>query len=560
MRRYAGVGSAALLAAAQPGPIVTDWPTVRSEPPRDEGGRPLSVESILGEREAPRGVDGEEVAAATRPIGASTYKPWWKVWLPIPLLIVLLDVSLPVTFWQIPKLSGMADDFNYQFLYDLHHLNSNLPAGVRVVAFGSSVASAFDPFQVSGLLQQSFPDAGIEVRRLLQPGMKPSDYRVLWSAELERVDPAVLVAVFNLVDFLNPSFERALKPGIRYVLPPWETLRTRYEYIPGWTEKLEMVAASVSNLYRYRKLIRSSIRDHAKLVRSWWRAGTATQPYGIFADGYTEPRFGVPVGEEIEVWIDPGWIEQRGRARISFEYDGRIVARIEAEEPGWTTAAISLPADAVGVVHGTVEGGWSRRAAGSEADFRLLGVRLKNPPVLGEAKRSKPPLRYPPVAQSDIKPFLRMGSLRGREYAERWFGMLRADSDFAKRYRLYREAKSERVQQPFEASEEFAELAMMLRGFAAGGRRVVMVNTPESPLLEGVVDSQFYADYLSFFEGLANSDPRITFVDLHDEVPAEDLNDWHHLNFVGQIRVGTLLARRLDPVVADILREGAEGP
>jgi hypothetical protein len=533
---------------------VTPRRTVSADPPRARGGRPPSVESILGEREEPRGANGDEVAAASRPAGASFYLPWWKVWLPIPLLLLLLDVAFPLYFWRIPKLSGSSDDYTYQFLSDLRDMEANPPHGVRVLAFGSSVASAFDPYQIDGLLEQTLPGA-VEVRRVIQPGMKPSDYRLLWASQLERIDPAVVVPVFNLVDFLNPSFERELKPAIRYVLPPWETLLARYEYIPRVSEKLEMALASASNLYRYRKPIRSSIRDHAKWVRSWWRAAAPGRPYGVFGDGCTESRFGIPVTGRIEYLVQAAWIDQRGRARLAFDYDGRELARVEHTDAGWKSVEIPLPANATGLLHGRVESTWSPRVAGVDDDIRLLGVCLKDGPGATAAARGNAPLRYPPVESSDTKPFLPMGAARGPEYVERWNALLNADTEFGKRYRLYRDGKLERARQEFQAAAEVVELREMVREIAAKGRRVVMINTPENPILAGVVDTPFYADYLAFFEAVAAADPRITFVDLHDRVAAEDLNDWHHLNFIGQLRIGTTVAGALEPVVAEALRE-----
>ena len=85
-----------------------------------------------------------------------------------------------------------------------------------------------------------------------------------------------------------------------------------------------------------------------------------------------------------------------------------------------------------------------------------------------------------------------------------------------------------------------------------------MVNTPENPLLADVVTSRFYADYLAYFESIAASDPRISFVDLHDALPPEDLNDWHHLNYIGQLKVGPRLAGALEPVVREALRDRNE--
>ncbi len=509
----------------------------------------LSLSRGLGANEEDHGPGGEEVAAATRPRGASRYTAWWKIWLPIPLIFFVLDLSFPLYFWKIPKLTGTGDDYSYQFLYDLHDLQTHRPPGVRVVAFGSSVTSAFDPYQIEGLLARELPGEEVEVRRILRPGSKPSDYHLLWESQLDPIEPDVMVSVFNLVDFINPGFERNLKPGIRYILPPWETLVARYDYIPRFSEKVEMLMASVSNLYRYRKPIRSVIHDHAKLIRSWWQGG-ATGAYGVFADGYTKPRFGVPVSQEIEVLLDPAWVEQRGRARVVFEYEGRTVGRIDSMDPGWKKLSLDVPANADGILHGVVEGGWSPRASGVGDDVRLLGVRLRNPPGGVSTAGARPPLRYPPVAPSDIKPFLRMGKSRGRDYEAKWLSVLSAKGDFGKRFRLYRDAKLKRAHMDFAPIQEFAELNAMVRAMAAHGRRVMMVNTPENPLLREVVESQFYADYLAFFESVAASDPHILFVDLHDALPSEDFNDWHHLNYIGQMKLGPRLAQALRPVVA----------
>jgi hypothetical protein len=533
---------------------VTGSNTIRAEPGGSAQVAARAASEVEPDDEEVYGPDGDEVAAATRPRGAVYYQPWWKIWLPIPLIFLVLDLTFNLYFWHIPKLTGTADDYSYQFLYDLHDLQTHRPPGVRILAFGSSVTSAFDPFQIDGLLDRDLPGEAIEVRRILRPGSKPSDYRLLWDSQLDPIEPDVMVSVFNLVDFINPSFERSLKPGIRYILPPWETLLARYEYIPRFSEKLEMLLASVSNLYRYRKPIRSTIRDHVKLIRSWWR-GAAPGPYGIYPDGYSKPRFGVPAAAKLELMIDPAWIQQRGRARVVFELDGVVVGRIDTTESGWRSVELDLPENASGIVDGTVEGGWTPRASGRGGDVRLLGVRLRPPPAGVELARKRPPLRYPPVLPSDIKPLLRMGGARGADYAAKWRATLEEPSDFGKRFRLYRDAKLERAHQTFEPDREFAELAAMVRAIAAKGIRVVMVNTPENPLLEGVVDSPFYRDYLAFLRSIAAGDERITLVDLHEALPPEDLNDWHHLNYVGQMKIGQELAQDLRPVVEEVLQE-----
>lgn len=520
--------------------------TTRAHPP--SGSRQDSYDLFGDDDEGAVVATGE---AARWPVSPDRYQPWWKVWLTVPLILLVLDVGFGLYFWKIPKLTGTADDYSYQFLYDLHELETNPPAGTRVVAFGSSVASAFDPHQIHDLLARALPEQPIEVHRLLRPGMKPSDYRLLWQARLEAVDPDVLVVVFNLVDFLNPSFERDLKPGIRYVLPPWETLLARLEHIPALDERLEMLFASASNLYRYRKPIQSTLRDHAKLALSWWRGG-GDKPYGIYADGFTEPRFGVNAAPEIEIYVDPAWIDQRGIARVRFEQDGRQVGGGEWREPGWYPVALDVTSGADDVVDGIVEGGWSPLASADEGEFdgRLLGVRLRGVPQGERLDQRRPPVRYPPVEPADIKPFLRMGERRGGEYERRWRELLEAPTDFGKRFRLYRDGKRERAERGFEPTAEFAELRDMVLEIARSGRRVVMINTPESPLLEEVLGSRFYADYLNFFSAIAREDSRISFRDLSVAATTENFNDWHHLNYIGQLAIGPTISRTLVPVVS----------
>ncbi len=477
-------------------------------------------------------------------------RPWWKIWLPILLLSLVADLGFPAVFWRVPKLSSSLDDYGYQFFHDLRELQSTPAHGLRVVAFGSSVAGGLDTYQLSGLLGRDFPGKQIEVRRLLHPGIKPSDFRLLWGAELDRVDVEVLVAVFNLVDFLNPSVGRELKPAIRKILPPWPTLRARGEHVSSVTDKLAMALAGASNLYRFRKAIRSAIRDHAKLLVAWWSAD-GERSYGVYSDGYTKPRFATPANALREVYVDPRWIEQRGRATLVVSYGGREVMRAFTEA-GWHPLIVGADEED-GMVHVVVEGGWSPAASGEADDDRLLGVRLRS--GLATADR-RPAPRYPPFVASDIKPFRRMGSDKGDAYVARWQVLLEADTEFGKRFRQYRDGKRALARRPFAAELEVAEMRAMVEWMAASGRRVLMVNMPESPLLGDVVGSPYYAGYLDFFTSIAARNERIAFIDLHDLVPFEDMNDWHHLSYVGQLKLGRAVAPALRDVVAAALDQG----
>jgi hypothetical protein len=234
---------------------------------------------------------------AAVPLGFDAAALLRRVWIPIPIILILLDVTFGWYFWSIPKLTPRSADYGYQFVSDVHRLRQPAPGrAVRVVAVGSSVSGSFDPSQVERLLagRLSVP---VEVERLLLPGIKPSDVRLFFAAERAAMRADVAVIVVNLVDFLNPSFERDLKQQVRYVLPPWHTLRERWDYIP-LSGRVDLVAAGVSNLYRYRKAIRSALKDHAKLVWRWARRGWSPYPPAVSGKIDTFLRFGDPTAPD----------------------------------------------------------------------------------------------------------------------------------------------------------------------------------------------------------------------------------------------------------------------
>lgn len=495
---------------------------------------------------------GDRVAVETRPPGADRYATWWKVWLPIPLLLVLADVTFNQWFWRLPKLTGSAADYSYQYLYDLQHLKgTKRDDTARVVAFGSSVSSAFDPYQVAGLLAAR--GQAVEVARLTKPGSKPSDHELVWASDGDAVQPDVVVMIFNLVDFLNPSFERTLKPDIRYVLPPWRTLVERWQFVPTVGEKLQLAVAGASNLYRYRRLLQSAFEDYGRAALRWVSERPRPGGYGWYADGYTAARFAVPLGTVpetgFEYFVHPAWIAQRGRVVLQFAVDGTPIATRVETAPGWKL----LPLEGVRgeLLQGEADSSWTPRASDLGDDVRLLAVQLRTPPP-ADLNHGRPPFRWMRRLPSEPDDFLRMGALRGEAYVQRWQETLTEPSAFGRRFRAYRDVKLALREQPFRPQGEYAALRRMVETFTRAGTRVVLVNTPESPLLEGLSESPWYQQYLEFFRALQRANPLVRFVDLHDALPAEDLNDWHHVNFIGQVKLG--------PVFAAVLAEAIAAP
>jgi hypothetical protein len=491
------------------------------------------------------------------------YASAWKVWLPIPLLLLLLDCTFNLWFWKIPRISGEAD-FGYQFLVDLQRLQAPAPPGaLRVLVFGSSVSGSFDHYQVQSLIEARNPASPVRVHRLLKPGIKPGDYRLLFEAMGDSLRPDVAVFTLNLLDFLKPNFERNFRSAIREALPPTAVLREHAQELTV-TDRLDLGVAAVSNMYRYRKELRSALHAHFQELIRWIRAQPAAGAYGLFPDGYTERRFGVPVDSpgslELEYYIDPEWIRQRGRITLSFAAGGQMLASRTETEPGWKTVALQVPANADRMLHVRADSAWNPRASGQSDDLRLLAVRLRQIPPQSVLNGSRPPYRYPPYEEGEIHPFLRMGGGSGDEFAARWNEILNSDTPFGTRFRAYRDSKLRVRRESFTGGGEYAEVARLVGELARRGTWVVLVNTPESPwLLREYQGSPYYRGYLQFFRDLAAQHANIQFYDLSAALPPEDFNDWHHVNYVGGIKLGRAYADIVKAALSAVQRHRGQG-
>ena len=113
---------------------------------------------------------------------------------------------------------------------------------------------------------------------------------------------------------------------------------------------------------------------------------------------------------------------------------------------------------------------------------------------------------------------------------------------------MYRDAKRAVADRAFEVDAEYAAIVRLAEHFVAAGAEVVLVNTPESPLmLADYEDSPYYDAYRGFFSDLAERLPSTRFVDLSEALEVDDFNDLHHPTFVGAIELG--------PVYADLVAE-----
>lgn len=493
-------------------------------------------------------------AAAAAAASSSARRALLLTWLPVPLLLLLFDVTFNLWFWHIPKLTGPSGDYGYELLLDTRALSAAPKAAgeVRVLALGSSIAGAFDPAQVEALLRADEGAPPTRVDRLLLPGIKPSDLRLFLATEGAALQPDVALLLLNPLDFMNPSFERDLKPQVRNVLPPAETLRERWDFIPTVAGKLDLALASVSNLYRYRKLLRASIEDHGKLLLRALRGG-APGPYGWYADGYTAQRFALPISGaaiDFEYFVDPAWLAQRGPVTLEFRTAAGVLTRRTEREPGWKTVHLAPPADAGPLLHVAADSSWNRRAAGDGDDTRLLGVATRGLPAGATAGTMRPPLQYPPVERTAPDMLLRMHGESGAAFAARWTALLEADNEFGRRFRAYRDAKVAARDTPVAPGGEFAELERLVELLRARGAAVVLVNNPESPLMRNLYeDGAGYRSYVDALQAIAARHPGTEFRDLRAALPAEDFNDWHHVTYIGALKLGPVYAGLARPLV-----------
>jgi hypothetical protein len=497
-------------------------------------------------------VAADAVAAAPARTARAVVLLAWSTAL---LGLVLLDVTFNQWFWRIPKLTPVSADYGYQFLVDARALAAaaKTPGVPRVLAIGSSVAGAFDPGQVERVLRAGGTAA--DVHRLLLPGIKPSDLRLFFATDGATLDPDVVVVLLNPLDFLNPSFERDLKPQVRAVLPPGETLRQRGAFISTVAGKLDLAAAAVSNLYRYRTALRACLEDHLRWAWRWLRGTSTTGGFGWYADGFTRQRFAVPVApgsDGFDFYVDPAWISQQGSVTLALSGGGGAPLQHTVTTPGWQHVTLPPGVAAGDLLYVSADSAWSPRAAGRGEDVRLLGVQLRAVPPVPPAGAAGP-LHYPPDGRRAPDPLLRMRGEQGDAFVARWQALLEADTEFGRRFRAYRDSKLAARETPVQGGGEYAELDRLVRGFTAQGARVVLINNPESELLRAqYVDSPYYRSYLEFLEGIAQRHPHTTVHDLGAALPIDQFNDWHHVNYIG--------AARLGPTYAALVRDALTAP
>jgi hypothetical protein len=472
------------------------------------------------------------------------------------LLLVSSDATFDLYFWRIPKVTSAFTDFGYEFLSTIHRLKAGKPGNaIRVVAFGSSAVFSFDEHQVANLIEAREPTVRLDVTRLLLPGAKPSDYRLIWDVEGAAMRADIVVVILNLADFLNPSFEAPLKEQVRYILPPWRTLMERHAFVGGISGQLDLTLASVSHFYRYRRLIRSCIQDHLKLALQGVTQARKTGGYGLYADGYARQRCGLPLAHvrdrELEYYIDPEWIQQQGRVTLEFSVDGRTVAERVDTEPGWKRVNIGSLTTS-GVLDVVADSAWTPRAGGLDDDVRLLGVRLKQPSLPSAVNDDVPARPYSPVAHRQSNELLRIRDATGQEFALRWWQAMSADTPFGQQMRGYQREELSIRDRTFERRGEYVEIERLVANLSRRGTAVIVVNSPESPLiLPGYQDTPYYHAHVQFLRELAEKYEGVRFYDLASALPMEDFNDWHHVNFVGVIKLGPRYAEFIRQAIAD---------
>ena len=223
---------------------------------------------------------------------------------------------------------------------------------------------------------------------------------------------------------------------------------------------------------------------------------------------------------------------------LTFSADSGVLERRTETTAGWRPRRRAGPAaSAAGIGRQRLE----PRAAGRD-DTRLLGVRLRDE-LPAPAAGDRLPAQYPPLERAHPDTLLRMKGARGDAFVARWQALLEADTEFGRRFRAYRDTKVARRDRAITPTGEYAELESLVHDFTRHGATVVLVNNPESALLrDQYADGPYYRSYLDFLAGVAARQPNTRFLDLGAALPIEDFNDWHHVTYIGAIKVGPKFA------------------
>ena len=472
-----------------------------------------------------------------------------KVWIPTLLLLLSAEFCFDRLFWNLPKLTPDTADHGYRFALDATRWQQRPDSdALSVLAIGSSVAGCFDADQVRRLLRASLEER-VEVERLLLPGVHPAEYEMYFSQHQPRASLVFLLV--NIVDFIYSNVDREMNPTLSYIIPPAVSLRERASST-AFVSKVDLLLASGSDLYRYRKLLRSAVRDN--IAAGWQLLQPHPQEgaYGVYPDLHTEQHFGIDVGTrrnlDLEYRISEEWIEQWGSVNLRFRKGGEELLLLKEREPGWRNLPLDFP-EAGHVLHVAADSSWVPRASDSGNDTRSLSLQLRPSSEFSYEGSGVLPLEYSPGPWRQRKPLLRMGGAVGSDFDRKWQEMIDSDSRFGHRLRLYESDILAIRGRPFNVDPEFSALRELVENLVSSGSKVVVVNTPESPkLLDRIRDSEYYQAYLNFLRVLANHSA-IQFHDLSSALPKEEFNDWHHVTQVGTL----VLGRRF----ADIARETA---
>jgi hypothetical protein len=190
--------------------------------------------------------------------------------------------------------------------------------------------------------------------------------------------------------------------------------------------------------------------------------------------------------------------------------------------------------------------------AASDGDARLLGVRLRWLPPPSAVNADVPLRPYSPVARWQADGFLRVTAPPGEEFVDRWWQAIAADTAFGREMRGYQREELSIRNRTFERQGEYVEIERLVANLARQGTTVVLVNNPESPLiLSEYQNTPYYYAYVQFLRELAEKYKGVRFYDLASVLPMEDFNDWHHVNYVGTIKLGMRYAEFVSAAVGD---------
>ncbi len=476
--------------------------------------------------------------------------------------------------YLLPNESPWNTNHFFNFVYEAKRIKSSAKTKPRILVVGSSIAYySIDARKLElEILRQTGKD--VEVKFLAYAGNSPLYVYLLFSW-IEDLKPDLVVYPINFIDYRihrsyvldpNRSFfdmpeEDLWKDSLTFGeapqglwVFPWQTLRASFAFM-SWEEKARYFLSGVFHFYRTKDYFFTNIQN---IYQHRFGKNTSYHAYAgydvpelVNFMGWTGKRFSFPPLPEYQKGRKGFWLEitpfllTKGELSVRFQQvrQDKIVSQtISVNKPGWNLFALNPEFfDSTELIQAELSRTWKAfEATQPYLDYHYdeMGVRLPQTFGLVAPRQNEQYLRA--LRSEDI----RYVSMSDSDY-EKYF-QYRLLQDLEKRpgigYLVALEKAKKRIRsEPFSKKFHFSYLEKIAEKAEEKGIPLLFVNNPENPVsLRWYEDSNWYKDHLLFLSNLERR--KVHFVDLKNQLRAQDFSDFHHFTYLGMERMNPIYA------------------